>query len=115
MDAVSAYTTISGVYDAMGKAGNVISETQKDNGFQKVFQSALDMVNETSDLQNKAESAEIQFALGLSNNTHDLQIAQEKANVALGVPNLPIMVGIVRKYLKIRICYSSPPCRARWK
>ena len=83
MDAVSAYTTISGVYDAMGKAGNVISETQKDNGCQKVFQSALDMVNETSDLQNKAESAEIQFALGLSNNTHDLQIAQEKANVAL--------------------------------
>lgn len=83
MDAVSAYTTISGVYDAMGKAGNVISETQKDNGFQKVFQSALDMVNETSDLQNKAESAEIQFALGLSKNTHDLQIAQEKANVAL--------------------------------
>ncbi len=83
MDAVSAYTTISGVYDAMDKAGNVISETQKDNGFQKVFQSALDMVNETSDLQNKAESAEIQFALGLSNNTHDLQIAQEKANVAL--------------------------------
>ena len=83
MDAVSAYTTISGVYDAMGKAGNVISETQKGNGFQKVFQSALDMVNETSDLQNKAESAEIQFALGVSNNTHDLQIAQEKANVAL--------------------------------
>ena len=83
MDSVSAYTTISGVYDAMGKAGNVISETKKDNGFQKVFQSALDMVNETSDLQNKAESAEIQFALGLSNNTHDLQIAQEKANVAL--------------------------------
>ena len=83
MDAVNTYTTISSVYDAMGKAGNNISETQKDNGFQQVFQSALDMINETSDLQNKAESAEIQFALGLSNNTHDLQIAQEKANVAL--------------------------------
>ena len=43
----------------------------------------MNMVNETNDLQNKAESAEIQFALGLSDNTHDLQVAQEKANVAL--------------------------------
>ena len=42
-------------------------------------------------------------------------VVSEKANVALGLPNLPIMVGIVRKYLKIRICYSSPPCRARRK
>ena len=45
--------------------------------------SAMNMVNETNDLQNKAESAEIQFALGLSDNTHHLQVAQEKANVAL--------------------------------
>ena len=55
----------------------------EDQGFSSVFQSALDMIQETSDLQNKAESEEIKFALGLSNNTHDLQIAQEKANIAL--------------------------------
>ena len=43
----------------------------------------LDAVNETNDLQNLAESAEIQFALGESDNTHDLLIAQTKATVAL--------------------------------
>lgn len=51
--------------------------------FSSVFQSALDMLNETNDLQNYAEEAEIQFALGYSTNTHDLRVAQEKANVAL--------------------------------
>lgn len=83
MDAISTYSAISGLYDEIGKNGNAVSENIKDNGFQQMFESALTMINETSDLQNKAESAEIQFALGLSNNTHDLQIAQEKANVAL--------------------------------
>lgn len=51
--------------------------------FETVFQSALGMVDETSDLQNQADSAVIRFALGESENTHDLLIAQEKANVAL--------------------------------
>lgn len=55
----------------------------EDRGFSSVFQSALDMLQETSDLQNLAEQEEMKFALGLSNNTHDMQIAQEKANIAL--------------------------------
>ena len=45
--------------------------------------SARNVVNETNDLQNTAESLEIQFALGDADNTHDLQVAQQKANVAL--------------------------------
>ena len=40
-------------------------------------------VDETNDLQNKAESEEIRFALGESDNTHDLLIAETKANIAL--------------------------------
>lgn len=79
MDALSALNQIQNTYETIGQS----VKTEKDNGFSTVFQSALNMVNETSDLQNKAESAEIQFALGLSDNTHDLQIAQEKANIAL--------------------------------
>lgn len=54
-----------------------------DEGFNTVFQSALNMVDETNQTQNQAESAEIQFALGESTNTHDLMIAQQKANIAL--------------------------------
>ncbi|MCR4955968.1 MAG: flagellar hook-basal body complex protein FliE [Lachnospiraceae bacterium] len=83
MDTInSAYTAISNEYNKIAN-GTGLETIERDNGFQQVFQSALDMVNETSDMQNKAESAEIQFALGLSNNTHDLQIAQQKANIAL--------------------------------
>lgn len=55
----------------------------KDKGFASILGSAMDMISEANNLQNKAESAEIQFALGLTDNTHDLQIAQEKANIAL--------------------------------
>jgi flagellar hook-basal body complex protein FliE len=43
----------------------------------------MSSLNETNDLQNAAESAEIQFALGESTNTHDLLIAESKAEVAL--------------------------------
>jgi flagellar hook-basal body complex protein FliE len=85
MDAIGrTLTAVTGVYNSPGSLPSVNhSPKNQENGFQKVFQSALDMLNETSDLQNKAESAEIQFALGLSNNTHDLQVAQQKANIAL--------------------------------
>ena len=82
MDAISSLSAVSSPYDAFSSTQNRVNKNQE-NGFQKVFQSAMDMLNETSDLQNKAESAEIQFALGLSDNTHDLQVAQQKANIAL--------------------------------
>lgn len=58
----------------------------KENGnalFENVFQSALNMVNETNSLSNAAEEAEMSFSLGLTDNTHDLQVAQEKANLSL--------------------------------
>ncbi len=79
---IGSLTQVSSQYieNAALNSKNLRSE---DQGFSAVFQSALDMIQETSDLQNKAESEEIKFALGLSDNTHDLQIAQEKANIAL--------------------------------
>lgn len=54
-----------------------------DSTFDTIFSTALGMLDETNELQNTAESLEIQFALGLADNTHDLQIAQKKANTAL--------------------------------
>lgn len=79
---ISSLSQISSQYiqNAAINSSNLKSE---DQGFSTVFQSALNMLQETSDLQNQAESEEIKFALGLSDNTHDLQIAQEKANIAL--------------------------------
>lgn len=58
-------------------------ETEKTGGFDSIFKTALNMLEETNDLQNKAEEMEIQFALGQADNAHDLQIAQQKANMAL--------------------------------
>lgn len=58
------------------------TENQKDV-FSGFLDAAMNMVGETNNYQNLAESAETQFALGLMDNTHDLQVAQEKANVSL--------------------------------
>ncbi len=58
-------------------------EIEKTGGFDSIFKTALNMLEETNDLQNKAEEMEIQFALGQADNAHDLQIAQQKANMAL--------------------------------
>ncbi len=80
MDTISMINNVNAYYDKLASNKQV---TSRDNGFDSVFQSALNMLQETSDLQNKAEAEEIRFALGEADNTHDLQIAQEKANVAL--------------------------------
>lgn len=59
------------------------TRTDGDSTFDSIFATALGMLDETNELQNKAESMEIQFALGLADNAHDLQIAQKKASTAL--------------------------------
>ena len=54
-----------------------------DESFDSVLSSAINMLNETNDLQNAAEQEEVRFALGESDNTHDLLVAETKAAVAL--------------------------------
>lgn len=51
--------------------------------FDSVLASAVNMLAETNDLQNDAQSAKIQFALGEAENPHDMQIAAAKATEAL--------------------------------
>lgn len=51
--------------------------------FDSVLASAMNMLTETNDLQNDAQSAKIQFALGEAENPHDMQIAAAKALEAL--------------------------------
>lgn len=79
---ITSLTGISSDYLNSFAKDNSLVDTS-DDSFGSVLDSALSMLNETNDLQNKAESAEIQFALGDAENTHDLQIALQKANVAL--------------------------------
>ena len=54
-----------------------------DESFDSVLSSAINMLNETNDLQNDSQAAKIQFALGEADNPHDMQIAAAKAYEAL--------------------------------
>jgi flagellar hook-basal body complex protein FliE len=80
---ISALTNISSPYIQEAYSQYNQTTTSTDSSFDSVFQSALNMIDETNQLQNAAESEEIKFALGESDNTHDLAVAQEKANIAL--------------------------------
>lgn len=55
----------------------------KEASFDSVLASAVNLLTETNQLQNDAQSAKIQFALGEADNPHDLQIAAAKATEAL--------------------------------
>lgn len=81
MDITSLTGISSDHINSFAKENSLVDTS--DDSFSSVLDSAMNMLNETNDLQNKAESAEIQFALGDAENTHDLQIALQKANVAL--------------------------------
>ena len=58
-------------------------ETTNNATFEALFQSALDMIEETDYWSNQVEEEEIKYALGQSDNTEDLMIAQSKANMSL--------------------------------
>lgn len=76
---------ITTVYSAYSDALSSVSGSSevKSGDFGSILDGMIHAIDETNDLQNSAEQAEIEFALGLSDNTHDLLIAQTKANVAL--------------------------------
>ncbi|MCR5397808.1 MAG: flagellar hook-basal body complex protein FliE [Lachnospiraceae bacterium] len=57
--------------------------TNQSEDFGAIFDSVMNMVNETNTLANKASAEEIKFAMGESDNTHDLMIAEKKAEIAL--------------------------------
>ncbi len=80
-------STLNGV--SLGDMSSYINDTpltkdtEKPEAFSDVLSAMMGAVNETNDLQNAAEQAEIQFALGEAENPHDLVIAETKAAVAL--------------------------------
>lgn len=84
VDFASAYSTptiSSGLSD--GKDSLIINSDDNKSAFSTLFDSAVNMVQETNDYSNAAEEEEIKYALGESDSIHDLQIAQQKANISL--------------------------------
>jgi flagellar hook-basal body complex protein FliE len=80
MDISSISGISTNLYDTISSS---ISATDSDDSFSSVLASMMSAVSETNDLQNEAESAEIQFALGETSNAHDLNVATTKALIAL--------------------------------
>lgn len=83
MDIASLNGLASDYVAQVYEGGRTASSDGKDGNFRSILDTALNMINETNDYQNAAESAEIRFALGESTSTHELAVAQNKANLAL--------------------------------
>ena len=79
---VSSLTNITSDYLNQVAKQNHLT-TQEDDSFSSVLSAAMNMVSETNDLQNNAQSEAIRFALGEAENTHDLTTAQTKALTAI--------------------------------
>ena len=80
---ISALNGVSPVYSNIYTQKSSFDDDNKTNSFDSILSAMMQSVDETTDLQNKAEPEEIRFALGESDNTHDLLIAETKANIAL--------------------------------
>lgn len=51
--------------------------------FGDMYKAAINLIDETNQLQKNADQTSIDFALGKADSIHDVMIAQEKANIAL--------------------------------
>ncbi|MCI8409251.1 MAG: flagellar hook-basal body complex protein FliE [Lachnospiraceae bacterium] len=73
-------SSLRGIFDDYSKVSGFGTS---DDTFENVFQSALNLVEQTNEYSNIAEQEELNYAMGLSEDTHTLMIAQSKANSSL--------------------------------
>ncbi len=83
MDVASLYSVSPDYLTQYGLHKTAETQKENDGSFSSILDVAMNMINETNDYQNAAESAQIQFALGEAVSTHELAVSQQKANVAL--------------------------------
>lgn len=83
LDSIGSLLDISSDYVKEAAESSKVLSNSSDESFDSVFQSALNLINETNELSNAAELEEIRFAMGDSENLHDLTIALQKAEVAI--------------------------------
>ena len=98
MTAVTGIDSANSLYKTASNRGGV--DPNNNNDFGTVFDAALNLVDETNTLQNKADAEQVKFALGLSDNTHDMMIAAQKAKIALQYTNA-IRTNVIQAYQTI--------------
>lgn len=79
---ITSFTGITSEYINSFAENNRLVDVS-DQSFQSVLDSAMNMLNETNQLQANAQAATMEFALGKADNPHDMKIAGEKALTAL--------------------------------
>lgn len=99
---MSSISAIGGIYDSSRYEGAIEKTKRQSNNasFEAMFQSAMDMINETNGLTNAAEEEEIKYALGMTESMHDLQVAQQKANISLQY-TVAVRNGVLDAYKEI--------------
>lgn len=85
MDAMTSIEAANAGYKTAPQRSGI--DPDKKSDFGSVFDAAVNLVDETNTLQNKANAEQVKFALGLSDNTHDMMIALQKARIALQYTN----------------------------
>lgn len=75
-------------------------KTTNNATFEALFQSALDMIQETNDWSNRVDEEEMKYAMGQSDNAHDLMIVQAKASMSMQY-TLAVRNGVVEAYREI--------------
>lgn len=80
---ISSLSGITPLSSINASTENSVLRQDSQEDFDSVLASAINMLSETNQLQNDAQSAKIQFALGEAENPHDMQVAAAKASEAL--------------------------------
>ena len=74
---------ITDLYKTTPVTSNKGGRVESGSDFGSIFRAAMNLVEDTNTLQNKAQNEQIKFLLGEADNTHDLMIAERKAQIAL--------------------------------
>ncbi|WP_099468880.1 flagellar hook-basal body complex protein FliE [Konateibacter massiliensis] len=82
MSNIAAISSINSDLVKNTALSGTVSNTDNNN-FGTFLQSAVDLINETNQLQQDYNAEKLNVALGYSDNTHDLTIAQSKASTAM--------------------------------
>ena len=85
--AVSGIEAANSMYKTVPQKQGVDPDVGEQRSFGTVFDAAMNLVDETNTLQNKANAESIKFSLGYSDNAHDVMIASQKASIALQYTN----------------------------
>lgn len=74
---------VGSIVTKMPSIGMADKTQENKSVFLDMYQSAINLLEQTNTLQKDADQASLDFALGKTDSVHEVMIAQEKASIAL--------------------------------